>query len=78
MSDLSGGPPSGPPILGKTDRHLSICTEDVILDTSQMKVGRMLRKKKSTPTKSSDLLPVEAKVECKTEDIEVFNEDVPV
>ena len=24
MSDLSGGPPTGPPILGKTDRHINM------------------------------------------------------
>ena len=36
----------------------------------------MLRKKKSTPAKSLDLPPVEAKVECKVEDPEVFSEDV--
>ena len=77
MSDLSGGPPTGPPILGKTDRHIFM-HRACFLDTSQMKGGRMLRKKKSTPTKSSDLPPVEAKVECKIEDPEVFNEDVPV
>ena len=43
-----------------------------------MKGGRMLRKKKSTPAKSSDLPPVEAKVECKIEDPEVFSEEVAV
>ena len=48
---------------------------DATLDTSQMKGGRMLRKKKSTPAKSLDLPPVEAKVEYKIEDPEVFSED---
>ena len=68
MSDATG-PPTAPPAFGKYDLKFTLQWVHATLDISNMKAGRAkAARKKSVPVKDPDLLPVETKVGCNSDD----------